>query len=186
MILQALKEYYDRKAADPDSDIAPEGFEKKEIPFIVVIKPDGEFVNLKSTREKVGERNVAKPFLLPRSKTRTGSRSYETTFLLWDHIGYLFGYPENDPKAAKQHQTWLNFLNALPEDLKQDEGVKAVLLFYEKNGVAAVKNHASWPECVRIPSCNMTFSLVGETDPVPCRPAVQELCTGIRVSTDHA
>ncbi|HOD29495.1 MAG TPA: type I-C CRISPR-associated protein Cas8c/Csd1 [Syntrophales bacterium] len=173
MILQVLKEYYDRKAADPDSDIAPEGFEKKAIPFIVVIKSDGEFVNLKSTREKVGERNVAKPFLLPRSMTRTGSKSHKTTFLLWDHIGYLFGYPENDPKADKQHQTWLNFLNALPEDLKQDAGVKAVLLFYEKNGIAAVKSHISWPECVRIPSCNMTFSLVEEELPVPCRPAVQ-------------
>lgn len=30
MILQALKEYYDRKASDPDSQIAPEGFEKKK------------------------------------------------------------------------------------------------------------------------------------------------------------
>jgi CRISPR-associated protein Csd1 len=173
MILQALKEYYDRKAADPESDIAPEGFEKKAIPFVVVIKSNGEFVNLESTRETVGERIDYKAFLLPRSKTRTGSRSFETTFLLWDHIGYLFGYPENDPKAVRQHQAWLNYLKALPDDLKQDEGVKAVLLFYEKNGVAAVKQHASWPDCLRILSCNMTFSLVGETGPVPCRPAVQ-------------
>ena len=30
MILQALKEYYDRKADDPDSGIAPEGFEKRK------------------------------------------------------------------------------------------------------------------------------------------------------------
>lgn len=174
MILQALKEYYDRKAADPASDIAPEGFEKKAIPFVVVIKSNGEFVNLESTRETVGERINYKTFLLPRSKTRTGSRSFETTFLLWDHVGYLFGHPDNDPKAVRQHQHWLNYLKALPDDLKQDEGVKAVLLFYEKNGVAAVKQHASWPDCLRILSCNMTFSLVGETVSVPCRPAVQD------------
>lgn len=36
MILQALKEYYDRKASDPESDIAPEGWRWKEIPFIIV------------------------------------------------------------------------------------------------------------------------------------------------------
>ena len=30
MILQALKEYYDRKAADPDSGIAPVGWEKRK------------------------------------------------------------------------------------------------------------------------------------------------------------
>ena len=34
MILQALKEYYDRKAADPESGIASEGFEKRiTIPY---------------------------------------------------------------------------------------------------------------------------------------------------------
>ena len=33
MILQALKEYYDRKVLDTDSDIAPEGFEIRELPF---------------------------------------------------------------------------------------------------------------------------------------------------------
>jgi CRISPR-associated protein Csd1 len=174
MILQALKEYYDRKAVEPDSDIAPEGFELKNIPFLVVIKPDGEFVNLKPTREKLGERIVFKQFLLPRSKTRTGGKSFKTTFLLWDHIGYLFGYPDSDPKSIKQHQTWLNALKKLPDYLQQDEGVKAIRLFYEKDGIAAVKNHASWPECLKIPSCNMTFSLVGDTVPIPCRKAIQD------------
>jgi CRISPR-associated protein Csd1 len=173
MILQALKEYYDRKAADPINDMAPEGFEKKEIPFIVVIKPNGDFVNLKFTREKHDAKIIFKRFMVPRSKIRTGAKSYETTFLLWDHIGYLFGYPDSDSKAAKQHQTWINFLNSLPENLKVDEGVKAILLFYEKGQIASVKSHPSWGECIKIPSCNMTFSLVDDDEPIPCRPAVQ-------------
>ena len=33
MILQALCDYYQRKANDPESGIAPEGFEYKEIPL---------------------------------------------------------------------------------------------------------------------------------------------------------
>ena len=177
MILQALKEYYDRKAADPESDIAPEGFEKKQIQFLVVIRPDGTFVNLESTREKVGDRIVYKQFLLPRSKTRTGVKSFQKTFLLWDHIGYLFGVPESDPKSMKQHQTWLNSLKTLPDDLQQDEGVKAIQLFYEKDGIKVVKKHASWPDCLKLRSCNMTcnmtFSLVGDTVPIPCRKAIQ-------------
>ena len=41
MILQALKEFYDRKAADPNSGIAPLGWEWKEIPFLIVLKNDG-------------------------------------------------------------------------------------------------------------------------------------------------
>ena len=35
MILQALREYYDRKAADPEAGIAPLGWELKEIPYLV-------------------------------------------------------------------------------------------------------------------------------------------------------
>lgn len=174
MILQALKEYYDRKAADPDSGIAPEGFEKKEIPFVIVIKPDGEFVNLEDTREKDGNRMIGKSYLLPRSKTRTGSKSYATTFLLWDHIGYLFGQPEEDSKAANQHKTWLHSLKELPNSLSQDVGVQAILKFYSTpHQLAAVKAHDVWTECLKLQSCNMTFRLVGDSLPVPCRPAVQ-------------
>ena len=50
MILQALTQYYQRKA-DNDSDIAPQGFEYKQIPFIIVIDKDGNFVQLEDTRD---------------------------------------------------------------------------------------------------------------------------------------
>jgi CRISPR-associated protein Csd1 len=174
MILQALKEYYDRKAADPESGIAAEGFERKEIPFLVVINRDGEFVNLEDTREKVGNRMVAHAYMLPRSKTRTGSRSFETTFLLWDHIGYLFGQPEGDQKAAHQHHTWLQSLKDLPNSLVQDEGVKAIVRFYSMPGqTELVKAHDSWAECLKLVPCNMTFRLAGDEMPIACRATVQ-------------
>ena len=174
MILQALKEYYDRKAADPDSSIAPEGFEKKELPFLIVIRPDGTFVSIEDTREQIGKKLVAKIYLVPRSKQRSGSKSYETTFLLWDHIGYLFQYPESDSKSSGQHKTWMHALNSLPDTLKADEGVSAVLRFYECGGVDAVKADVNWGECTQLRSCNMTFRLAGDKMPIPCRQAVQE------------
>jgi CRISPR-associated protein Csd1 len=174
MILQALKEYYDRKATDPHSDIAPEGFEKKEIPFLVVIQADGKFMSLEDTREKVGKRLVGKTFLLPRSQQRSGSRSYETTFLLWDHIGYLFRHPESDEKSPKQHNTWIHVLESLPDELKADEGVAAILRFYQLGGVNAVRADPNWKECTKLQSCNMTFRLAGDKSPVPCRQRVQE------------
>jgi CRISPR-associated protein Csd1 len=178
MILQALKEYYDRKAADPESDIAPEGFERKEIHFLVVIKPDGEFVSLEDTREINGKRLVGKVFMLPRSRTRSGAKSYETTFLLWDHAGYLFQLSKTNEqrdkeKAANQHKAWIESLHSLPDDLKKDAGVAAILLFYTKNGSDAVRSASNWGECVKLPSCNMTFRLAGDDVPVPCRPEVQ-------------
>lgn len=173
MILLALKEYYDRKAADPESDIAPEGFEKKELQFLIVINEQGQFVNIEDTRERVGKKLIAKTFLLPRSVGRSGSRSYETTFLLWDHIGYLLGLPTDDNKSYKQHQTWLKALEALPQELVNDIGVKAILSFYKTNEVARAINSPLIKECLKAPQCNMSFRLVSDV-PVPCREKVRE------------
>ncbi|HSM89867.1 MAG TPA: type I-C CRISPR-associated protein Cas8c/Csd1, partial [Desulfobacterales bacterium] len=64
MILQALKEYYDRKAADPDA-LAPPGFERKEIPFVILLKKDGTPVRLENTVEGEGKEKRAKRFLVP-------------------------------------------------------------------------------------------------------------------------
>lgn len=173
MILQALKEYYDRKASDAESDIAPEGFERKPIPFLIVIGRNGKFINLEDTRERIGNRFIAKTFLVPRSKPRAGSLSYETTFLLWDHAGYVLQHPD-DNKAKNQHTTWLRSLKELPTELNNDEGVTAILKFYDSGGVDDVKSHKTWNECTKVLSCNMTFKLAGEILPIPCCHAVQE------------
>lgn len=173
MILQALKEYYDRKASDAESDIAPEGFERKPIPFLIVIGRNGKFINLEDTRERIGNRFIAKTFLVPRSKPRSGSLSYKTTFLLWDHTGYVLQHPD-DNKAKNQHTTWLRSLKELPPELSNDEGVTAILKFYDSGGVDDVKSHKTWNECTKVLSCNMTFKLAGEILPIPCCHAVQE------------
>jgi len=173
MILLALKEYYDRKAADSESDIAPEGFEKKELQFLIVINERGQFINIEDTREKVGNKLIGKTFLLPRSVGRAGSRSYETTFLLWDHIGYLLGLPSNDKKSIKQHQTWIKTLEELPKELVDDIGVNAVLLFYKTNELAKAIASPQIQDCLKAPQCNMAFRLVSDI-PVPCREKVRE------------
>lgn len=51
MILQALYEYYQRKAADPESTIAPRGLEWKEIPYLILIDKKGKFLELQDTTE---------------------------------------------------------------------------------------------------------------------------------------
>jgi CRISPR-associated protein Csd1 len=177
MILHALKEYYDRKANDPESDIAPEGFERKELQFLIVVDEKGEFINIEDTREKIGRRLIAKSFLLPRSKGRSGVRSYETTFLLWDHIGYLLGLPTDDEKSQKQHQTWLNSIKGLPQELREDIGVNSVIRFYEKDGISKVLASSRIQECLSAPQCNMSFRLVTDMIPVPCRKKVREYVT---------
>jgi CRISPR-associated protein Csd1 len=174
MILQALKEYYDRKTADPESDIAPAGFERKELQFLIVIDDKGRFINIEDTREKVGAKLIAKSFLLPRSIGRSGSRSYETTFLLWDHIGYLLGLPSDDPKSPKQYQTWMKSLQILPQELKGDTGINAILEFYKNGEDIKAISSSQVQDCLNAPQCNMSFRLAYDTVPIPCRESVRE------------
>lgn len=173
MILQALKEYYDRVAADPDSEIAPEGFERKPLEFLIVISENGDFVGIEDTREIVGKKPIAKVFLLPRSKGRSGAKAYATTFLLWDHIGYLLGQPISDEKSLKQHSTWLKALEDMPAELADDIGVKAMRRFYSSGGVQKAIACEGFKDCLKALSCNMAFRLQADPYPVPCRPAVQ-------------
>lgn len=174
MILQTLKEYYDRKASDPGSEIAPEGFEKKGLEFLIVINVNGELIGIEDNRELVGKKLKAKLFMLPRSKVRTGPNAYATTFFLWDHIGYVVGQPSDDKKSLKQHKTWLDSLENLPNELKADVGVKAIINFYKNDGVKKIIITPEFQECLKAMQCNMTFRLDSDMVPVPCREKIQE------------
>lgn len=99
MILQALYEYYERKSKL--GEIAPIGFEWKQIPFLIVIDKDGKLIGLKDTREKIEKKLVAKSFLVPKSEVRSGPASWKTTNLLWDHYGYVLGYPKGDARRDR-------------------------------------------------------------------------------------
>ena len=61
MILQALHDYYQRKQRDPDPArrLPPDGFEDKEIPFIIELDADGSLLGLKDTRQLEGKKKVA-------------------------------------------------------------------------------------------------------------------------------
>lgn len=178
MILQALYDYYQRKAADPESLIAPEGFEWKEIPFVILIDREGHFIALEDTREGEGKKKKAKQYLLPKSVVRTGPRGWQTSFLLWDHYGYVLGHARSESDkdramAEKQMPSFIKRIQGLPADVKSDEGVMAVIRFYENGEYEKVKEAENWDECTKIVGCNMSFRLDGEFDLVPCRDAIK-------------
>ena len=76
MILQALYQYY--KAMHSLGEVAPFGMEWKAIPFIIVISPDGDFVDFIDTRDK-GDYKLGRKYLVARTKGRSGSKSYEVS-----------------------------------------------------------------------------------------------------------
>ncbi|WP_196755904.1 type I-C CRISPR-associated protein Cas8c/Csd1, partial [Aggregatibacter actinomycetemcomitans] len=82
MILHALTQYYQRKAKY-DGGVAPEGFENKEIPFIIVIDKQGKFIQLEDTREQERKKKIGRKFLIPKDQHTTGKNAYKVSNILW-------------------------------------------------------------------------------------------------------
>jgi len=147
MILQALKEYYDRKAADPRSAMAPEGWEWKRIPFLAVIDGEGRFVRFEDTRE-----DEAKEFLVPALGEKKGNGIKSN--LLWENIEYVFGIPvptktkptPDADRVRRQHSAFVARIAALEGD---HPCLLAARLFAAADHSQAVRADALWPEILR-------------------------------------
>ncbi|WP_150538787.1 type I-C CRISPR-associated protein Cas8c/Csd1 [Actinobacillus vicugnae] len=176
MILHALTQYYQRKAA-LGGDIAPEGFEHKEIPFIIVIDKQGKFIAFEDTRELQNKKKIARTFLVPKGLARSGKKSYEISNILWDHYGYVLAYAgeKEQEQADKQHQSFTEKVKALQQTLPEDEGIAAVAAFLgSPDEKAKVMQHENWAECSKIKGCNLSFRLVDEVASLVCQsPALQ-------------
>jgi len=171
MILHALTQYYQRKA-ESDDGVAPEGFENKEIPFIIVIDKQGKFIQLEDTRELKNKKKVARTFLVPKGLGRSGSKSYEVSNLLWDHYGYVLAYAgeKGQEQADKQHASFTANVNELKQALPDDAGVAAVAAFLASaEEKSKVMQAANWTECAKVKGCNLSFRLVDETVDLVCQ-----------------
>lgn len=133
MILQALKAYYDRKAADPDSGIAPLGWERKEIPYLFVLDRAGTLVNIEDTQEIIGKKLRTKTFLVPQSVKRTVGVAAN---FLWDNAEYVTGIccKENSKpeRVAQQHAAFIDRLTPFAAL----EPIRAVLDFLASPNLA--------------------------------------------------
>ena len=157
MILQTLKEYYDRKITDPDGGIAPDGFEYKEIPFVVVLDAVGNVVQIEDTRTKVGTRSIARSFLVPQSVKRTGGVKAN---LFWDNVEYTLGIFDEEKLAAKllsvenieeKERVEENFRKRIDEQhsafikriecfsISSDDGVNAILKFMRNGQISELQ-----------------------------------------------
>jgi len=186
MILQALCEYYDRKAEAGDP-LAPVGFEEKAIPFVIVLDKAGNFIQLRDTRE-IPEKGkpVPRNFLVPQGVKRSGAKAHETAYCLWDHYGYVLNQPkvakpDSEPTekesdmADKQHHAFVELVDRLADEIPDDEGVQAVQAFLRSEiEKEKVKQAPEFQECLKISGCNLTFQLSTETDLVCQSPSVQQ------------
>lgn len=172
MILQALVEYYDRKASDPDSALAPAGFEWKEIPFLLELTREGELVQIVDTRELQGKKLIARRFLVPQSVKKTSGVAAN---LLWETAEYVLGLDlKKKPERAKlQREEFIRRIDSLPAKTKTDEGLKALLTFLGNPSALEEK----FPERLAEFTENnpvLSFRLAGDANLIVERPAVRD------------
>lgn len=168
MILKALYDYYHRSG-----DLAPEGFEYKEIPFVIVLDESGKVINVEDRR--IDKRRSQTFLVLKESRT-----SAPKPFAFYDNLEYVFGYiPEfleqanNDDKKDNQEQKRKkieekhNLFVARCEDLFINNSdckvFKAVNLFYKINGPDFVKSLPIWNDILTKVGANISFKLLGDT-----------------------
>ena len=154
MILQALYDYYQRKAADPESNIAPFGYEwNSKILFRIVIKENGEFFQL--------EPNTVS-YLVPRAVKRSGG-DFRPNFL-WDKEEYLLG--TFDTNQTKHNIFKKSVSQDIPVLLRNSIGIKAINHFFETNQIDSVRKSADWEMVKRAKNPNMSFWLIGQDAPI--------------------
>ena len=141
MILQALCEYYQRKASDPENGVAPEGLGYVEIPFLIRLDSQGNFIDIEDTRVSNGKILVGKKFLVLADVGRTRQVKPNR---LWDKADYSLGLPisssaKDVEDAHERHSLFVNVLkNPKIAEIPQ---VKAVLAFFSNDPIEKILSH---------------------------------------------
>jgi CRISPR-associated protein Csd1 len=166
MILQALAEYYYRVSQNEGEDIAPIGWERKEIPFIFVLDEQGNLLNIEDTRESEKNKKRAKSFLVPQGVKKTSGINAN---FLWDVVGYVIGIlnlDEMDKDAAAKKRTRLPkehqaFVEEVERKLPDTARKRALLRFLSNLDVARLSSYPCWEEMI-LTNPNVSFRFAAD------------------------
>jgi CRISPR-associated protein Csd1 len=178
MILQALKEYYDRKAADPEGGIASRGWFRGKIDFVIVVNCDGKFERLDCEQTAKAGKRLSDPCLLPYigKQALKHTMSGKDANLLWDNATFVLGLGKNgNTKLA-------SFIRAIRERLGDlnDPAIKAVLTFLEDGqrdsaNFSPVIEHSEYGKEIGAGRVSLTFQFLGDSNRfVFLRPGIKE------------
>jgi len=162
MILLALKEYYDRKAAE--GQIAQDGWIKGGIDFLIELDLDGNPQNIVDLRETIGKKKIPHPFDVPNigNQSLKHSNSGKDANLLWDNAAFLFGLGDKGDLRLQSMiaaiDQWVGKTN--------DSGVNAVHKFLAKglenrSHFNLVLNHPEYGELFKAGNVKVSFRVLG-------------------------
>ena len=184
MILQSLYDYYQRKP-----DLPREGFEWKDIPFVIELSKSGSVIQIEDTRTTDGKKKRAKSYLVPQAVKKA---SNVASNLLWGNAEYVIGWPDEKKLAERKskgkeedyqerlkemHAAFIKVIKDLPKEAQVDDGICAVLKFIDRSGSTELKRCGVVWKDISSGNPNMTFRLQGDVELVCQRPAVVHAVT---------
>jgi CRISPR-associated protein Csd1 len=159
MILQALKHYYDRLAAESDAGEIPMlGFARQKIHFCIVLNTRGDLVDVNSLQVMEGKRLIAPEIIVPEPVKRTVGMAAN---FLWDNTGYVLGadLKEKPERLCEKSKRFRELQKEVAGNL-EDAGMRAVILFLDKWDPQDVPRLKYWKEMAGL---NVVFRLDGES-----------------------
>lgn len=160
MILQALKEYYDRKVAD--GSLPREGWITGGIDFILDLDLDGNLVGIGDMREFEGKKQVSHPIDLPSigKQSLKHTNSGKDANLLWDNAAFVFGLGKNGDTRI---QSMIGAIDAWLGDT-DDTGVLAVHRFLQqglrdRSHFDYALNHTDYGELFKEGNAKVSFRI---------------------------
>jgi len=160
MILQALKEYYERKVGD--GSIAPDGWIKGGIDFLLSLDIEGNIIGISDLRETHGKKKVSHILDVPNigKQALKHTNSGKDANLLWDNASFVLGLGGKGDTRLK------SMIEAIDQWLSpiEDEGIIAVRKFLEKgltnrSHFDFALNHPDYGEELREGNAKLSFSI---------------------------
>ena len=160
MILQALKEYYDRKAVE--GTIAKKGWIRGGIDFLIILDDFGNYQGIIDLREPEGRKKISHPMDVPNigNQSLKHSNSGKDANLLWDNASFIFGLGDKGDlrleSMIKAIDQWLN--------LPKDTSILAVRNFLEqglknRSIFEPLLSHREYGELFKDGSVKISFSI---------------------------
>ncbi|HOM14913.1 MAG TPA: type I-C CRISPR-associated protein Cas8c/Csd1 [Rubrivivax sp.] len=169
MILHSLVDYYERRAADADPArrLPADGFEDKEIAFVIELDADGRVVQLRDTRQLDGKRLRAQRFLVPQGEKKTSGVKAN---LLWDSAEYVIGLARERKGGGELTPTsaFRARIESLPSDAQDDPGIRAVLRALDRADWSLLRAHPAWSE-IEDGNPVLSFALAADSGELICQ-----------------
>lgn len=139
MILKALYDYYNRCG-----DLPAKGLEEKEIGFLIVLSPEGQFLRFEDCRT---DKKHAKVFLV---KKHIGRSSTAIANYLYDNSAYVLGYSEKGNDNEQLYfDTFKEKVESIAEAFPNSKEISAVKAFYNngrENILQIISNDPLWED----------------------------------------